>query len=321
MLSLRKAVRASTLVVAVLGSAVSAPAQVKLGFKFPENKDFSYVETVKVDQTLTLAGQEVPTKSEQSVRSRSSVGAKRDDGSIPVKRTIEALKVQLDLPMGINLTIDTEDKGDPPAGELPQLKPIRDVIKALAGATYTVVMDPSGKVAAVEGAEQAVKVDDLDQMVADQIKKRFDADRLKRETAEEYGVFPDSLLRKGEPWDRTETQDLGGGQTLTYQKQYEYQGTVDQGGKALDKISVKVNTVSYAMEPNPGFPLTVDKSDLKIDSSDGSILFDRELGQIVSNHLKMRIVGDMTFTANGQNVPAKLDLTMETDSELKGSGN
>ena len=53
------------------------------------------------------------------------------------------------------------------------------------------------------------------------------------------------------------------------------------------------------------------KSDLAIDSSDGTILFDRESGQVVDSKAVNRIKGDMTLSINGTDLPAKLDLTLD----------
>ena len=110
--------------------------------------------------------------------------------------------------------------------------------------------------------------------------------------------------------------DLGG-QTLTFRKKYEYAGTEKRGAKELDKINVKTLDVKYAMDPNSASPLKVTKSDLKIESGDGTILFDREAGAIVSAKGKTRIKGPMTFDMGGQEAPGDLDLTMETDTELQ----
>lgn len=303
--------------VAVALSAGTAQAQVKLQFKFPEKSSSSYVESTHIDQTLSVNGMDIPTKSDQAVRSRQNVGDQRPDGSVPVTQTIEAVKMSLELPGGISLNVDTETPGDPPAGELPQLRPIRDVIKALVGASYVMVFGKDGKVAGIEGAEQAIKSGEgLDANILASLKKRFDAERLKRDMSDAYEIFPDILLREGEPWNRSETMDLGNGQTLTFQKTYEYRGTAEKDGRTLDKISVKAGGVTYAMEPNPSQPIQVSASDLKMESSDGAILFDREAGQVVESNLKMHIVGDMTLVAGGQDLPAKLDLTIENGSTL-----
>lgn len=316
MIAIRKAAPVAAALLVLLSQA--AEAQVKLQFKFPEKTESTYVETTRVDQTLSLNGMDIPTKSEQAVRTRQIAGEKRADGTVPVTQTVDAVKMQLDLPGGISMNIDTDDQGGPPANELPQLKQVREVLKALAGASYIVVFDKDGKVAGIEGAEKAIpKADDLDSAIATELKKRFEVERLKRESNEAYSIFPDILLRKGEPWERSETMDLGGGQTLTFQKTYEYQGNVEKDGKSLDKIGVKASGVTYAMEANPNSPVSVDTSDLKMESSGGTILFDREAGRVVESNLKMHIVGDMTLVAGGQKLPTKLDLTLDNESVLQ----
>jgi hypothetical protein len=63
--------------------------------------------------------------------------------------------------------------------------------------------------------------------------------------------------------------------------------------------------------------VTIPKSDLKVDASDGTILFDREAGRVVSSKITTRIKGDLTIVAGGMELESKLDLTLGTESELK----
>jgi hypothetical protein len=313
MQTFRRAVLVPAVLVAL--SATAAQAQVKLQFKFPENQEYRYEDKTVIDQVLTIMGMEVPTKVEQAIATRMNTGAKRPDGSVPAMMTIDTLNLAIEAP-GASLTIDSEDQGEAPKDEPPQFKVVRDVIKAIGGASYTVVVDKDGKVAAIEGAERAVpKADALEPAVAEEIRKRFDPERLKKEMVEEFGIFPDILLRQGEPWERSETMDLGSGQSMTFQRTYEYQGTAEQDGRTLDKIGMKATAVTYAMEANE--QVTVPKSDLKIESSEGTILFDRERGVIVRKQDKTRITGDMTLSIGGNDLPSKLDLTLDSTSELK----
>ena len=91
---------------------------------------------------------------------------------------------------------------------------------------------------------------------------------------------------------------------------------MQKDGRTLDKISATTTSVVYALDPDPNAPFTVTKSELKIASSKGELLFDREKGQFVSNTASMRIVGDMTFSIMGMELPGKLDLTMESTITL-----
>ena len=71
------------------------------------------------------------------------------------------------------------------------------------------------------------------------------------------------------------------------------------------------------MDPNSKSPLKVKSSELKITSSDGTILFDREKGAIVESTSKMRSEGDKKTEINGMELPAKLDLTIESKTTLQ----
>ena len=143
-------------------------------------------------------------------------------------------------------------------------------------------------------------------------------DTIKQRFEQEHGNLPDVLARPGESWERTEVLEIGSGQTLSFKKKYNYVGTEKKGNKTLDKITSKVTEVEYKMDPNANSPLKVVKSDLKVASSEGTILFDREAGHLVSSKGKTQIKGDMmTYSFNGAEIPGALDLTIETDTELQ----
>jgi hypothetical protein len=54
------------------------------------------------------------------------------------------------------------------------------------------------------------------------------------------------------------------------------------------------------------------KSDLKIESSKGEILFDREEGVVVERSDVTRMKGTMDFKAGDQDIPGMLDLTLDS---------
>ena len=95
--------------------------------------------------------------------------------------------------------------------------------------------------------------------------------------------------------------------------------TEKKGEKTLDKIDSKITQVTYAQDPAFPTPLKATKSDLVVDSSSGTFLFDREEGYVVQDKGSVRIKGGMTFTAGGQEIPAKLDLTLEHEVDTQPS--
>ena len=300
----------------MLFGARSSEAQVKLEYKFPEGQKLTYKTTSKTSQILTLMGNAIETESKETVVNSSAVGKKRADSTVPVDQKVESLNVELSLPGGMMISYDSKD----PHGKIdnPQLAFLVDVYKLVSQLTYTVVLDGQNKVKAIEGTEKLLeKADALDEMAKQSIRSRLEAQRLKTQFEQSHSNLPEVLARPGEPWERTEKLDLGGGQTLTFHKKYEYAGNEKRGNATLDKINVKTTEVSYTMDPNSPSPLKVNKSDLKVESGTGMILFDREGGHVVTSNGKIHIKGSMTFTAAGQEIPGELDLTIESGTELQ----
>jgi hypothetical protein len=297
--------------------AQTAQAQVKLEYKFPEGKALKYKTTSKTSQVLTLAGQEIETQSNQTLTVSSKVGKKRDDSSIPVEQKIESLRVELSLPGGINVNYDSSDPGA--KIDNPNLAFLGEVFKLTGEIGYTIVLDNQNKVKAIEGTEKLLeKAEKLSPPARSAIRSHIEADTLKKSFEQELRHLPDILARPGESWERTEVLDLGSGQTLTFQKKYEYVGTEKMGDKTLDKISSKTTKVDLKQDPAVDSPLKLVKSDVKVESSDATILFDREEGHVFNSRGKIRIKGDkMTFSLNGMELDGALDFTIETSVDLQ----
>jgi hypothetical protein len=300
----------------VMGMAVSAKAQVKLEYKFPEGTSNRLKSSTKVEQTLTIAGMDIETKAVSTVVVSYSIDKRKPDGTIPVNQKMESLKSEIELPGGNKINVDS---ADPDAKiENPQLAFLGDMYKILVGASYTFILDDHGKVKFVEGTEKVLaKLDGLDPKVAALVKGQLQTETLQRSFDQSHGNLPDMPVRQGETWERTEVSELGAGQSLTFKKQYEYLGTVEEGGRTLDKIGVKATAVTYAMDPAAESPAKVEKSDLKIESSDGTILFDRAAGEAVKSNGKTRIKGDMTLKIGEMELPSKLDLTLESSTAVE----
>jgi hypothetical protein len=296
-----------------IGLASAAQAQEKLEIKDREGTTATRT-TAKTHQLLSIAGMDVETSSSLETTTTSVVEKPGADGTVRMKQTIDAIKATLALPGDIKAAFDS-DKPDAKSDN-PDVQGLIDLWHAMKGATYTVVIGPDHKVRAVEGNLEAIIAKAQGQF-AEQAKDRISKEALKQEVEQARDVLPDKLVKKGDRWQRTRALHAGAGQLLTFDTYYEYAGTVEKGGKTLDKIDSFIGGVTYSLDPNSPLPLKLLKSDLKIDSSMGSVLFDREKGQIVEATSTTRITGPITFSVNGQELPAKLDLTMETGSSVK----
>ena len=199
----------------------------------------------------------------------------------------------------------------------PELAFLGEVFKLTSQSAVTIVLDEHHQVKAVEGTEKLIeKADKLDARAKDLIRSSLEPDKLKTKFIQEHASLPEVLARPGEPWERTEVLEEGG-QTFTFRKKYEYLGTEKKGEKTLDKISSKATAVDLKQDPESKSPLKIVKSDLKIESSEGTILFDREAGCVVNAKGKTRIKGPLTISAGGQEIASDLDLTLESHTELQ----
>ena len=227
------------------------------------------------------------------------------------------MRVELSLPGGINLTIDSSD----PNAKIdnPVLEFLGEAIKATAGVHYTVVVDGQNKVKAIEGTEKILeKAEKLSPQARDLIAAQMKTEKLKRRFEQEHGNVPEVLARPGDTWERNEILDISGGQILSFKKKYEYVGTETQNNKTLEKIKSTVTGVELKSEADVDAPVKIVKSELKVAESEGTILFDREGGHVVSQKSKLHVKGDMmTYSINGMEVPGALDFTIETDNVLQ----
>ncbi len=300
----------------VLSWSEMAQAQVKLQYKFPEGQKLTYKSTEKIRQVLTLMGMEIETEDDKTVVTSITVGKRRLDSTRPVEQKVESLRDELSLPGGLNVTYDSKE---PDAKiETPGLAFLSEVFKLAGEINYTLVLDDQNKVKAIEGTEKLVeKADKLSPKAKETIRGSLDPDKLKRNFEQSHQNLPDVLARPGEPWERTLIRDVGSGQTITFRKKYEYVGTDKKGDKTLDKITAKVLEVKFTQDPESKSPLKVLKSDLKVDSSDETILFDHEEGCVVSARSKTRLKGSMTFSGGGMELPGAIDLTLQNDTDLQ----
>lgn len=286
--------------------ASSAMAQVTLEPRHPEGTTHQ-VHKLTIHQSLNVLGND--TKVEVSVESKASttVGKPASDGSIREVRKNEGLLVDLDVP-GMKVHFDSAKPA--PKGSTDQEQALIDTYSLVKNAEYSVVIGKDHKLVSFEGADKLVAK--APPAAAENLKAEYSEARLKLEQEQELGRLPSGPVKKGDKWERTEKMMLGAGQVMTVKAYYEYLGTVEKDGKSYDKVGIFVATAAFSLEPDSPLPFKVTTSDLKVDSSSGSYLFDRELGQIVDFSSGMRIVGPMSFNLNGMDLPVKLDLSIDT---------
>lgn len=287
----------------------AAAGDVKLEFKYtPETTSTTHAES-STKQILTLAGMEFETDVSQFVISTSSIGKRNPDGTLAVVDKIDKLQSNLSLPAGLKLAFDSDDPDK--KADNPLLEPFLDVFRVVAKSKTTTLLDKDDRIQSIEFSDNPAD------KVGDDYKSQFDPEKRKKSAENERNILSDKPVKPGDVWMHTAESELGAGQTLTIETRYEYLGTQEKAGKTLDKISTRSITVTYAMDPNSSSPLKIKVSELKITASEGTILFDRERGEVFESVSKIKIEGDLKTEINGMELPGKLSLTIESKSSLQ----
>lgn len=300
----------SSLVGSILVMPSLALAQVKLEVKLPD--DQKTMSTVKINtvQSLTLNGMAINSGSEQEMLISTLNGKRGPDGVLRQQQKIESLKAKLSLPGGVNLQYDSAKPDAPPPGTAFDV--LLDLLKVNANSTWTVVRGLDNRVTAIEGREKVLE--GLDEAKRAMLQKQLDPAYLRDMANKELDKLPSKPVQKGDTWEVTESLRLEQGQTMTFKLKYTYQGTVARNGQMLDQIDAQTQEVNYSIDADAPLPLKVASSDLKPTTLEGVLYFDREQGRVAESRSSIQIKGTINFEANGQPLPAQLDLTLSTST-------
>ena len=301
---------------ALVVSLEAAEASVKLKAIFHEGTTLKYKTTTRARQELSFMGVQVESTKNESRRWSRSIGKRRDDTTLPIEEKVESLRVDYILQGGIKLTLDSEH---------PEIKFdnarfafLSDVFKLEKALTYVVVLDKGNKVKAIEGTQYLRKASERlkDPITRAEFREQMSDDRLKVRFEQEIHRLPEVVPPKGEPWERSEVLEING-QRFTIRRKYEYRGTENKGGKVLEKIGSHVLDVKYDQGSRSELPLKVIKSDLKIESSEGTILLDRDDRYVVSMSDRIKIKGEVGYSGAGVEQTGEFNLTFSTSTELQ----
>jgi hypothetical protein len=291
------------LVVALLHVASLGFGQVLLQPKPPAGGKAKRQDHTRIDSKLSILGMPQDSVQDSTVVTSLAYGTPTAEGERAIEVTTESVVVDLQLPGGLAFRYDSNNPG--PRNDNPQLAVVQDVFAALKGSTITYRVK-AGKVLSVEGLQKIIS--NASQAAADALKPILPNERISQEFEQDLGVLPTQPLNVGDSWTRTMVMNIDGNQSLTFDRKYEYAGTVDEGGKELDQVKQTDTAVRYNLQNNPA--VTLKQSDLKIEKSEGRILFDRDAGEIARDELTTRMKGPLSLAAGAMDLPAELDLTI-----------
>ncbi|MGI8980576.1 MAG: DUF6263 family protein [Pirellulaceae bacterium] len=287
-----------SLLLLLIGS--TAFGQVTLVRKYNEGDSFTSKNTVKTDQKLTIAGQDGSTTSSTVVDQKVSVGKKDADGKLSLTVDTNILSSEIGLPGGVKIKFDGKnpDAKDDAAGN-PIAELVRDRLKANAKMSMTIVLGKDSTVTDVQGIKPGSEINLED---------------IKTEFAEQLKVLPNKPLKKGDTWEHETKLNLGQGQIFTLKRKYTYEGETSKSTvnatRKVHKITAVDSAVTYSAKDGP---FKVTKSELKVDESKHTILFDAEAGRDIESSSTIRVSGKIGLSVNNMELDGDLDLTMSSN--------
>lgn len=301
-----------TLVVLIIGAtATSSFAETKLEHKVNEGDKYTTQTISTVDQTLTIVGMETKMKAENIATVEAVVGKRDGEGKISVKEKLKSMQINIKGTAG-DYGFDSVNPDEAGASPLEVMRPIH---KVLATRTVTTTFDKDNRVAEIKADADALA--QLPEEVRALAKGQFDPDNLKEAANKLRDVLPKKAVKQGDSWERTNEADFGGGQMMEFKTKYTYEGTVESGGRTLHKITSETLTAELSINADSPLPISLKESKLTVKESKGLILFDNKKGRTVENTESVHIVGKLTFAANGQDLPAELDLKVNSEAKLQ----
>ena len=185
----------------VAAAAMSAAVQrVELAWKLQAGTDLVYRQSVQ-GETEMPQGMGTSTMRQDSTQ-RWSVLEVDGDGDATVRVTTERVQMSLDGPMGAT-SVDSADQGS--SGTF------LDVVKAIAGTSYTVILDPRGALVMMSGLEEmreALRAQMPDPSGQAMLDSMLSDEALRSRWAQGGLALPSEAVGVGSTWDSTYTSPI-----------------------------------------------------------------------------------------------------------------
>ncbi|QDT69663.1 hypothetical protein MalM25_26020 [Planctomycetes bacterium MalM25] len=260
---------------AILVFASQALAEEPLVWKWAEGDTTRYLMTQSMEMAMNAgpAGQ-INTTSETATLMRWTVDSGPDEsGACRLRQGVERVVMQSVAPMGQGFNYDSDD-GDPPAGMAALVAPM---FEAMIENDFLATMLPNGKITDVE--------------LSDELAQAFDrlpggamsSDMVKQMSQQGAMQFPNEPLVLNDHWTITNEVQAPQMGPMKVATTYTYKGPRRVDGRRLEVFAPSIEMESTGGEDQQ-FDVTI-----KTKSSDGEILFDAELGRLVSSKVSQEM--------------------------------
>jgi Family of unknown function (DUF6263) len=239
------------------------------------------------------------------------------DGTTTLRQVVESIKMDMSSPMFTT----SFDSANPDAGANPMSAMLKGVLGPMIGASFTLVMAPTGEVQKVEGlsalAEKVFKNVSQDPAAAgvlDGLKANLSDDAMRSMMAQTFAQFPSRPLKVGETWEGQVSASnpiLG---TLVTSVSSTLKAVDAEGANRVARIATSLTIKRDATKPAPPNPmgLTMEMGDA---TGGGEQFFDAVSGRFLRSTIKIAMPMTMSGAAP-DGTPLNLTTTVKNTTTV-----
>lgn len=290
----------------------SAIAQdgVILRHKLSKQEPIIYRTTTEMNQSMFFGGQKFETKFTQTEVNTLSLVETTKDRNLKLKHLNNRLKVKADMGPAGTYNFDSEsaerEKGTALGGAL------NPVYETLTGVEYGITITPSGKVEELTGYKEVMKTITKDNPLASQFVGGGSEKAFMESLAETFVIFDDQPLKKGDRWEVPIELELPKIGKAKGKRVYIFEGPITQDNPTVVRISVSME-MSFDFDlDSEGAKIT---GNIGTDSSEGSVKFDTEKGQVISSNMEYTLSGDLNLKVGDRDLKSTLKQTQKRSSQ------
>jgi hypothetical protein len=285
---------------AALGAARPAQAQVTLRYKFKEGEKLRYLMALTMKIKADAGGKDVEVNATMKMPMSMQTLKVLKDGKAEVLMRIEGMKMSMEMPEGKTVSFDTDNLEGLP-------EEARDALRKMLKDGITMTMDPLGHASDVKVPES------WKELMQKSGKGPLSLDAWAGKGGMMgYLVFPKGPVAKGQTWKSEPIEmDVPPAGKLKGEMGFTYDGAVRQrGDRQLEKITIRPK-ISLQSDPNKE-----GKFSMKLRESPGTLYFDNRAGHVTEMQMDM----DMDFDIDADGMQLKMRMDMKVTMKLQKGG-
>jgi len=240
------------------------------------------------------------------------------DGTATIRQVVESIKMDMSSPM---FTTSFDSANPDGAAANPMSGMLKTVLMPMVGASFTLVMAPSGEVKKVEGlsalAEKVFTSASQDPAAAgvlDGLKANLSDEAMRSMLAQTFAQFPNRPLKPGDTWEGEVSASNPMLGTLVTRVSSTLKSVEGDGSSRVARIATSLTIKQDASKPVPPNPMgmTMQMGDA---TGDGEQFFDAVSGRFQRSTIKVTM--PMTMSGTGPDgTPLNLKTSVKTTTTV-----